>query len=803
MRRRNSAFAAISCVLLSTQIARTCSAQRPAGDAEHSEVNVARIVARSDIILQRPNVRPEDAMPLGNGRLGAAVWAQDGMTIQLNRADTLPGRLSPGQVVIPGLARLTAGADYAGRVDLFNGQFNEHGGGMSATVYIEPDSDVVIVAVTGADPAARQTAEVHLWAPRRPLEEHQNGLALLAETWTDASAAGATGRTFGSLAAITARARDVRPDSHGRLAAGISFLPESDGSFRVLIAAPVWAGGDAVKAASSLLSLEGNRSSEQHQRWWNNLWKRAGLMKLKSQDGSAEYFENLRLIDLFVAAAESRGALPGSQAGVADLFSAFKDFHQWDPSAYWHWNLRMQVAANLGAGLLDLNEPYFRLYRDNLHNIEDWTKNRMQRRPGACVPETMRFNGQGFENETWTKAPGRNCDAGSPPYYNARTLSTGAEVGLWIWQQYLVSSDRTFLAANYPVMAAAARFLLAYSHVSADGLRHTFPSNAHENQWDVHDPTTDICAMTALLPAVIEAAKILHRDADLVEEANAALRQIPPFPRTDLATLKQQLTPADDTAARDAIAQSYDQGAAVHNTENIGLEPVWPYGLIGDQGDLHDLAVRTFRSRPNKEQNDWSFDPIQAARLGLASEVKSSLLKLTAKYQAYPSGFANFVRSEFYGEQIGVVAAALEEALVQDYDGLVRIAPAWPREWDADGVVNIQHNSKIDVQIRHGEASMVTLESGFSGTMRFRNPWQGQAVEILSGNEDRVSAADVKGPVIEFQVESGKAYSLRKRGTTESAEPFLQTPGEVAVRPKHLGTRSIGLGPTVDNNVNR
>lgn len=289
-------------------------------------------------------------MPLGNGRLGIAVWTQDGLTIQLNRADTLPARLSLGQVIIPGLARLTAGADYGGRVDLFNGEFRERGNGMSATVHVQPDSDVVIVEATGADPATRQTAEVRLWTPRHPQIQRQNGFAVLSETWTDTSVAGATGKTFGSLAALTALGKSVRAESGGPLTAKISFLPESDGSFRVLIAAPGWAGGDAVKTASSLLSPERDSLSDKHRRWWHSLWSRVGLMKLSSADGSAEYLENLRLIDLFVAAAGSRGALPGSQAGVADLFSSAKDYHHWDPAAYWHWNLRMQVAANQGRG---------------------------------------------------------------------------------------------------------------------------------------------------------------------------------------------------------------------------------------------------------------------------------------------------------------------------------------------------------------------------------------------------------------------------------------------------------------------
>ncbi len=80
-------------------------------------------------------------MPLGNGSLGVAVWSAEGFTAQLNRADTLPDRLSPGQVVIPGLASLTSATDYAGRLDLYNGDFREQGEGMTAIAYVQPDAD--------------------------------------------------------------------------------------------------------------------------------------------------------------------------------------------------------------------------------------------------------------------------------------------------------------------------------------------------------------------------------------------------------------------------------------------------------------------------------------------------------------------------------------------------------------------------------------------------------------------------------------------------------------------------------------
>src|SRR3954454_13499630 len=94
-------------------------------------VDVPGVVGRSDVVLGQPNADALQAMPLGNGGLGAAVWSANGLTAQLNRADTLPDRLSPGQLAIPGLAALTGAGDYHGRLDLYAGTFVESGGGMT------------------------------------------------------------------------------------------------------------------------------------------------------------------------------------------------------------------------------------------------------------------------------------------------------------------------------------------------------------------------------------------------------------------------------------------------------------------------------------------------------------------------------------------------------------------------------------------------------------------------------------------------------------------------------------------------
>lgn len=753
-------------------------------------IDVRGVVGRSDIILLRPGRLREEAMPLGNGRLGIGVWAQDGYTAQLNREDTMPKRLSPAQVVIPGLAKLTDAANYKARLDLFNGEFVESGGGMTATTYVDDSVDVMVVKVEGADPGTMQTAELRLWPPRKPQVIAGAKIAVLEETWRDTTELGSTGLTFGSVAGITADAQDVHVEAAGPLTARVTFRPNANGSYRIYVACPQWIGADPIAISSTLIETAKKAGIEAHRAWWNKLWESVDLMRLSSADHTAEYFENLRMIDIFTTVAENRDRYPGGQAGIGDLFSSYRDAHHWGPSSWWHWNLRMQVSANFGAGLAAYNEPYFNLYNDNLDNLAHWTREHMGGRPGVCIPETMRFNGAGYENEYWLKSQGISCSEDSRPYYNARTISTGAEVALWVWQQYLYTDDRAFLESHYKLMRDVVRFMLAYGKHDTAGRFYTYPSNAHESNWDVLNPTTDVSAEHALFPVMIEAAKTMKIDDDLVKQLQAEIVVLPALPERNPDELR--ILKEGEPHDRSIIANSYMPDAIKHNEENIGLEPVWPYGLIGDDGPMHDLGVRTYENRPNKFQADWSADPVQAARLGLASEVKTSLVELTKKYQAAPSGLAQFtVPSEFYIEQIGVVADALQNALAQDYDGLLRILPAWPKDWSGDGSISIPHGGRVYIQVHNGALVTVGIKAGAAQELKIRNPWRGRGARVLDAPTDTVVKQSTDATFI-LPMEAEKTYLLEPAGAVAKL-PFATVTGVPANAPKHLGSRSIGI----------
>jgi hypothetical protein len=788
--------APVAAVQGATATVASAATSTTAWSAGKFSVDTANLVREADIVISGANTTAAQSMPLGNGTLGAAVWAANGLTAQLNRADTLPGRQSPGWLEIPGLSQITSASNFHGVLDPYDGTLVESGGGMTATIYTRADKDELVVDVTGASPSSTQTATVNLWSGRTPTAAASGQIATLAETWVDNNSTTGSGQTFGSLAALTAGGQNVTASVVDSETVKVSFNPNSDGSFRVIVGAPQWAGGNAATTASSLLGSDATIASSTlesaHLTWWHNYWAHLGLIKLSSADGTANYMEKLRTLYYYAEAAESRGSLPGSQAGLADLFNFSQDHQDWYPAGYWFWNLRGQVGANLGAGASALNAPVFNLYTSNLANIQAWTKTYMGGRAGICVPETMRFNGNGFQND-WSPFSDPSCDQ-SVTTWNGETVSTGAEIGLWVWQQYQDTGDRMFLQTNYPLMQQAAEFLLAYTTVGSDGLRHAV-ANAHENQWDVQDPVNMIDAMKALFPATVSAAQTLGTDASLVSQLKTAETQIPDYPRTDASTHQQLLTASSDASGTDVLGQSSQPTATVHNSENDDLESVWPYNLIGDTSSLFSLAQRTYANRVNVYANDWSFDAVDAARLDLPAQVAADLTTLTERYQKYIDGMADWgTGDEPYIEQSANVALALNESLVQDYDGLLRIAPALPSGWDADGTQYIQGNDTVSVQVHGGVIGTVGINAGSTGSISIRNPWPGQSVEVVDGgDESTVIVSPTTAGTFTIPTTSGHSYLVQQVAAPVSGMTYAAVTGTPATTASHLGGVQIGI----------
>ena len=749
--------------------------------------DTAAVVSRSDIVLGQANDARFESLPLGNGRLGVAAWSPaEGPTLQVNRSNLLGRPSVPegdtsipslGELVIPSLSTVTTSSNFAGRLDLYDGVFRTTGAGVTVETRVLADRDVVVVDVSGVAPSSQQTVEMRLWEPRTASVTTSGGIAVMSQTWFDNTAKASTG----FLNALTAKGRHVTASAPDSRTIRVTFQPETDGTFRVVLGAPEYGGGDVAAAASAAVGTAVTDSNAvlraAHDTYWHDVWSRAGTFKMSSANGEAEYLENLRQLALYTAAAGDRGDYPMSHGGVANLFTFNRDKTDWDSRFWWHWNLRQQVDFNRSAGVPELNEAYLRLYRDFIDEMVADTSRNTGGKRGACVQETMSYGGGGGCN------PSQTTDLG----YQTHLYSTGSEVGLNIWKQYKFTGDLSVLTENYPVIKQAALFLIDQSTVGADGKRHLEVAYGRETHWDTRDPASDLAGMKAFLPVAAQVADLLGVDAALAAEFRAAAAQVPDFT-------------VNTVNGKEVIAPNA-KPVESKNLENVELEPIWPYDVISDNdGVWTERARNTFAARPYPQYLDWSSDAIHAARLGLANEVRTITLVNTAKFQSYINGYAFLSRDYVAGSETksayyewnGYLGVALHEALVQYHDGLLRIAPAWPSAWDADAELSVEGGHRVGVQVRAGVPATVGIRAGSSGDVRIRNPWSGQQVRVVTSTGTVVvpptTAAELTAPVT-----SGTTYLLERTAKPTSSLPFEAVSGTRATTAKAYGTRTIGL----------
>lgn len=208
---------------------------------------------------------------------------------------------------------------------------------------------------------------------------------------------------------------------------------------------------------------------------------------------------------------------------------------------------------------------------------------------GICVAETMRFNGNG----NWY-AGNNSCDSGSSPSYNALTLSSGAEIGLWMWRQYLMDQDKALLTTNLPFMLEAARFLQSYAGAAGtDGKIHLSPSNAHAAGNSEVNPLTNGVRV----------------------EYCSLMRTRNPFEAPDVTSRRGG--PAKQPLSRDAIVRVALQLLTNEGLEGMSLRkvaaaletgPASLYAYVEDLRELQTLVLDRALADvtiPAKSKRDW------------------------------------------------------------------------------------------------------------------------------------------------------------------------------------------------------
>ncbi|MBO9707401.1 MAG: glycoside hydrolase family 95 protein [Caulobacter sp.] len=324
---------------------------------------------------------------------------------------------------------------------------------------------------------------------------------------------------------------------------------------------------------------------------------------------------------------------------------------------------------------------------------------------------------------------------GTAPFDHAKAglwPTGGAWLCLHLWERYDYGRDKRFLARAYPIMRGAALFFLDTLQTDpATGWLVTSPSVSPENRHGFGStlcagPTMDMQILRDLFDHTREAARILGLDADF---------------RQDLAKARDRLAPTRIGAGGQLMEWKDDWDAVAvdpkhrHVSHLYGLYPSWQLDPAVHP-DLAAAAKRTLENRGDKTTGwaiAWRIN--LWARLGDGDHAHEVLRLLLARERTYPNLFDAHPPFQIDGNFGG--AAAIMEMLVQSKGDIVDLLPALPKAWPTGSLrgVRLRNTGLADIAWRDGKLERVTLRFATAGKRTIRCGGVSREIFVRAGGQ--------------------------------------------------------------------
>jgi alpha-L-fucosidase 2 len=342
----------------------------------------------------------------------------------------------------------------------------------------------------------------------------------------------------------------------------------------------------------------------------------------------------------------------------------------------------------------------------------------------------------------------------------------GAFWGMWpmggawlcqhLWEKYEFNGDKEYLKSVYPVMKSAVEFYISFL---IEEPQHRWlvvcPSVSPENSPAVHPEssisfgtTMDNQLLFDLFTKTIKSAEILETDKELVKKIKETLKRLPPMQIGRWGQLQEWM---QDWDSRDDRHR--------HISHLYGLFPsnqISPYRTP----ELFS-AARTSLAARGDESTGWSMGwkvNLWARLLNGNHALKLITDQLTPSIQGdgkqkggtYPNLFDAHPPFQIDGN-FGFTAG-IAEMLIQSHDGSIFVLPALPYVWKNGSIRGIRLRGGFEIESiewKNGEISKLVIKSNLGGNCRIRSYTKLRA-------EDGRNLKSAKG---------------------ENQNPFYQTPG--------------------------
>lgn len=757
-------------------------------------VDMEAFLSQHDVVCRAMPTRPNpQAMPVANGRVGAMVWQENGLTLQMHAVDAAPhSSYSQARVRIASEPKVEV-KDFEQRLRLYDGnqtiRYNE---AVSVRLFGVPGTEMLGIAVRDTRKMARTvTVDVNVWGNGLTIRDSGS---LVPEAWKvctpfvdqQAQCLGITrgvgplepfGYTFAACAEGKGAEAKLQAVDDNNLRITLTLAPEATEYVVWLSSATVQSArnGDSKTLARQELAQAKGKLAQleaESKAWWHAFWARSFV---SYRDGSAEcdYLENLYYVAHYLLAGAGYAKHPIQF--MSGVYRCDYDHTRWG-AGYWHFNTRALYNGLLASNRPDIFRRYIEFYlrltpamQTHAHNVFGYTGGALK------TAETIRWDGYPFKDLAPELAPDLKQFFYSPYIY--RIFSTGPEVAHNMWRHYRYTHDLATLERCYPFFEGVAQFIAQWVRFDEKaGLYRLEDSNSLENWWRVSNSTPDNAAIRAFLPKFLEVYTLLGRrhNPALVAKCKDILEKLEPITRVR----------GED---RYAPYNIYAKRVRNINMQNPELEPIYPHEITGIGAPDYATACNTYAKREFATRlNIWTVDGVQAARLGLGDEAERVLKAMTARNQSYVCGLSADGNGVL--ESDGYHILTMNEMLLQSHNGLLRVFPAIPTRTTFSGAFTLlaQGGFLVSSEIREGTVRYVAIKSQYGGAVTLANPWKTPTVHV-----NGAPVAERQGHIA-FETEPGKTYLVEHPTAKLRGEPtpFTGTPNTAR---KVFGKRSLGL----------
>jgi alpha-L-fucosidase 2 len=735
-------------------------------------VHYAEYLPKHDLVYNKPNANPLYGMTVGNGHVGAMVWSENGLTMQVSNVDgSQQNAFAGGLVNLNTSPGLDAGSTtFQQRLALYDGSLiTQYDKDRTVTIMGSANSELLGIHVEDARAnVTTTTLEISLWDVST-LSNSGNVPDLntwkTVVTYADTNGAGLSrGQTdankFGYTLAATVAGAPFTTQAVSNSKVRLSITPSKSYTVWLACATRLNApNNDSVTQAKALLTqakaFDYAATLAKYQDFWHAFWGKS-FVQYENSTGDADYMETAYYLSMYLIAAGGYGNYPFHF--INGVFRATKDDTKWS-NAYWYWNQRDVYNSFLASNHADVISVFNRMYSRNAAALKAFTQTRYSI-DGIWVPETMGWNG--------------NADGTVGSDYTKNIYSTGTEAAENMYAQYAYTGDADYLKNTaYPFMKEVVKFYQQKLSKDANGKYYMASSNAHETYWNVKNAITDLCAVRSLFPVTIATSVKLGLDADLRAGWQSVLDNLVPYPNDGTNYLPHE-----------------PPITATKNGENITAELIWPYSVTGIGAPDYAMALSSWKARPAPYSNVWALDAIQAARLGLGDEALAGMKLMLQKYQNYPNGFTNNTNGVF--EYFGVHLSVMNESLLQSYNDKIRVFPALPK--DTSLVTRFTLAAKggflVTSEKEADEIKYVGIKSLNGNPITVINPWATQAVQVrkLSDNSISLSSSDAE---LKFNTEVGSVYVLERAAKHLDSYGYAHLTGSANQDAKYLSDKTF------------